>query len=239
MVPLLSELKMKFDPAYLGKMYQDFNNRYFGGELPGVQVTEKKSKNILGAAEARVQYRDGRKASKVPPEWVTVTGVWISNSYNMTPEQVEKIMLHEMVHVWCYSQGIIKTLGDASHGREFKTKRDEIASASGLDIPMAESSDVFEVDGLDNMTHYGLKLTDGSNRVYWLRISKRLYDDIDTLQNAARRYRVNTLERFITKGSSSMFQMQERRKPERFLSFKKSEHEKDVIDSIVSIEEIQ
>lgn len=236
--PLLMEQKMKYDPAYLGKMYASFNSRYFGGELPGVHISEKRSKNILGAAEATVQYRNGRKEPKVPPEWVTVTGIWLSNSYNMTPEVIEKIMLHEMIHVWCYSQGIIRTFGDPSHGLEFKKKRDAIAKASGLDIPMAETKDAVEVDGVEGMIHYGAKFTEKSGKVYWLRLSKRAYDDIEGLRKFVDRYRDAKIERFVTKGSSVMFSLPERRKAEKFVSFRNPEHEKDLVNNIIKIEPI-
>lgn len=230
----------RYEPGQLTNLYHTFNKSYFDGALPNIEVTEKKSKNVLGAAEATVRYRNGRKTNRVPPEDIETKGIWISNTYTMTPEQVEKILLHEMIHVWCYSQGIVRTIGDPGHGMEFEKMRKQVSAASGYDVPKKESSDILAVDNVDSMVHYGAKFTEkhgGNERVYYTRLTKNAYDDLEAMKKQEERLRA-PIERFTTQGSMSMFRMPERRKIGSWGSFSDPELAKKLEDSITFIETI-
>lgn len=125
--------------------YDEFNRLYFGGELPRIPLAFRPLKNFGGAVKAKVMpigpathpalVRLGRpkyQAGELNRESLNMV---ISSTYVRTQKQFDEILLHEMIHVW---EMAIAGVYYENHGPTFLKKRDEVAKASGIDIPLTE-----------------------------------------------------------------------------------------------------
>jgi uncharacterized protein YqgQ len=111
-------------------LYDKFNRLYFDGRLPSIPVIFKSLKNVGGQAIASIN-----SVTKV----VTVKGIQISSFIERSDDYLQAILLHEMIHVDLYIQGVINTFGDRSgHGLEFKLKMRDVEQKSGIKIPLVD-----------------------------------------------------------------------------------------------------
>lgn len=136
---LLQEAKVN-DMNLASRLYADYNTKYFGGKLPsGIEISEKSIKGSYAIASASVVRKKYERIRNIEPSNVQVKGIYFSNYYKLTEEQMKGILLHEMIHIYLFSNGVIKTTGGPSgHGREFEEVRSKISSASGIKIPISE-----------------------------------------------------------------------------------------------------
>lgn len=132
------------DKVDLRREYNKFNAKYFNGELPNIKLTWSKTKSAGGQAVGL---------------WNKLTGVIIpkeikiSTFLEMDRDRFDKIMLHEMVHIWQYVNGINER-EKRGHGRTFQQKAKEIGNKAGIIIPLTEDISGMEVSEDVKATQY-------------------------------------------------------------------------------------
>lgn len=89
--------------------FEVFNNKYFNGELPAIQIKLNHTKRALG------QFC-WDNTGWFPKIWIT-----ISTYYDRPIRDVQNTLLHEMIHYWQYEKSY-----QLGHGRTFKQKAREI-----------------------------------------------------------------------------------------------------------------
>lgn len=153
----------------LVKMFQEFNKKFFKGELPEVEIkiTNKDTKDSKGVAgsfnyppEAKVggktfKLKDLRKKGNALKDLdKTVYEFIVQNSYIEVPKDCVKkgkyycaaILLHEMTHE--YIELISHSSDTDMHGKDFKKKIDEINKKSNNEyrVPYEEVPDILKSD---------------------------------------------------------------------------------------------
>lgn len=101
----------------LQKVYDDFNQHLFGGELPGALIVmTRKGRSFGHYSPGRYTNRDGLFADEISlnPEYFPVRAV----------EEILSTLAHEMVHQWQFHFGNDVRMG--YHDKEFAGKMREI-----------------------------------------------------------------------------------------------------------------
>lgn len=94
-------------PEQIISIYKNFNKLYFDNELPlPNEVQFKCVKKFLGQFSWKGTYKNGGTCI-----------LRMSTAYHFTDFEIEKVIIHEMIHVWQWVHGY----RDA-HGRTFKLK---------------------------------------------------------------------------------------------------------------------
>jgi hypothetical protein len=135
-------------PNYnLQAKYDEFNTKFFNGELPKIPLVWRVMKNVGG----HVKYSLIRKGPPPDPRMVRAGLVskykntelkqdsmklTMSSTQMKTEEQFDGVLLHEMVHVWFVS--IVHDY-DMNHGSAFVKKIKELSAISGIDIPLRDT----------------------------------------------------------------------------------------------------
>lgn len=117
--------------------FEEFNVRYFGGELPVPALSTGMSRTRLGS----MSWRKERCVSRL----VTGYSIRLSNYYDIDETDFKSVLLHEMIHLYIVSQGIKDT---SPHGIEFQRKMQEInadgwrisVSARMAEVPVTKRS---------------------------------------------------------------------------------------------------
>jgi len=125
---ILSHLKLK---------YAEFNELYFDGKLPVVPIIWGTMKNSGAAVKLNVITHLGKK------HYMHGTMKMVfSNKYKRSAEQLEPLLLHEMVHVHVIAidEDVVEM-----HGRKFMTKLKQVSAASGVDIPLVDTTKELEL----------------------------------------------------------------------------------------------
>ncbi len=120
--PILSHIQHK---------YEEFNNRYFKGELPQIPIRWKKLKRASAVVEFTAATVKGKK-TYIPNTMV----MSFDTTYVRTKEEYEPILLHEMIHVYDVA---IRNDVIANHGAQFLAKRRELSARTGIDIPLTDN----------------------------------------------------------------------------------------------------
>jgi predicted SprT family Zn-dependent metalloprotease len=110
-------------------MYDAINQKAFGGSLPRI-VPKINNRLKRAAAYAKVQLSKDRKTTIGTPT------IEISGYYEFNDEELYGIIAHEMIHVWCYVNGII----DEVHGPRFQTKAREVGTKLGITVPKSHDA---------------------------------------------------------------------------------------------------
>lgn len=190
----ISEL-LESAPDYdLQGRYDEFNRLYFGGELPRIPVSFKPLKTVGGKVEFSVQGQKNdprlirlgapkyKHASMVPGSMKLV----ISSAYLRVPADIDAILLHEMIHVW--EAAVAKVFGE-NHAITFLNKRKELIAASGIDIPLTDSTKGLElVNAAVQAVGVILKPLSGGRHAYMMMTVaavKRSLPDIQELYQGA------------------------------------------------------
>jgi len=126
------------------KYYDKYNTLYFEGKLPkNLPIAERSLKNAVAQVEATVlaSTYDRKFSNKIEPDKIDIKQLTISSSFLLSEEQLQGILLHEMVHIKLFTEGIFQTHGsNKSHGLEFLVMRRELQQRSGIHIPTTETS---------------------------------------------------------------------------------------------------
>ncbi|MDP6426354.1 MAG: SprT-like domain-containing protein [Dehalococcoidia bacterium] len=107
----------------LKQLYRKWNDKLFNGELPEVPIVTKDLKN----AGAQVKMRRFRSTGEIISQVIE-----FSSRYKLPPELLDKLMIHEMIHIFLTLTGHPKE----QHGARFKKKAKELGNKVGFEIPM-------------------------------------------------------------------------------------------------------
>lgn len=147
----------------LKELYSKFNKMLFNNELPtNFPVRWNNSKNAAGLVRYGTQIDD--EGNKVLTRIVSLS---ISRALDHDVHDIEATMVHEMIHVWLKTQGIIDTTGgDTAHGIEFQEKRKELENIWGYEIPDTEDVTHKKVATDKKESVWGVVLADKSGKYY-------------------------------------------------------------------------
>lgn len=112
------------------EIYDKMNRLVFDGKLPQVPFVIRQMKNNVGLVSFKY-------LGRTP----FVTEFAISKNYDFTPEQLQRIVLHEMIHVWEVQNNVGL---DVAHGRHFEREMERIKSM-GYDVSPTEKSTDLEI----------------------------------------------------------------------------------------------
>jgi len=129
-------------PRELCKKYIEFNDRYFNGELPYLEISQFKVRNVqnwIGLTEIRV-CKPNKYSNKL--SWAYIKAISVSIRYERSELVYLTTLLHEMIHV--YQACVLSIEGD--HGRTFIEKMDAINSY-GWKVSTKETDEEFEQRG--------------------------------------------------------------------------------------------
>lgn len=152
------------------RMYANFNAKYFDNKLPrNLTIKWFNRKGLGGAAGAKVR-RTKRRGFPDKVEIVEISFIAISKIYERNESGIEEIMIHEMIHVWLYTQGVFDTTGrDKQHGLEFQLKKREVEPKFGRAIPDSEKvSDLnLSTESETNKREFGIVLYYSNRSKSW------------------------------------------------------------------------
>ena len=135
------------DDVDLIQRYRHFNDLLFDGKLPEIPVIWASLKNVGGVAEgksrrdpskpepSRLAIRYGRADKRAHHTLVADSiRIRISSLYKRSALAIDKILIHEMIHVLMFTTG---HLGEG-HGNLFKAELRRCSKIVGYEIPMKD-----------------------------------------------------------------------------------------------------
>jgi hypothetical protein len=147
--------------------YRHFNDLLFDGTLPEIPVIWASLKTVGGVTEAQ------RKVDPTKPmpdprlvrlgredkfaNWVIIPGtlrIRISSLYRRSALAIDKILIHEMIHVHLIVTG---HMGE-QHGTLFQAERRRCGRIVGYDIPLKDKVEDGELSGDVKIRPYGVIL---------------------------------------------------------------------------------
>ena len=124
-------------------LFNKLNSEYFSNELPlPRKIVFKKVKSYLGQFSYKNDFPDEHY-------WLS-----FSTSYKMTDFELEKVLIHEMVHVWQWFNK--KDLG---HGVSFKRKASEINLITNNKYNIARCTSIKDNHTIGNKIFEGFVIT--------------------------------------------------------------------------------
>lgn len=108
---------MKPGITYVRKKFDEFNKICFDGQLPTIPIRMSTARNYIGSV--RYQVKRNLTGQIVYSDFV----LRISTRFDLSEAEVEDTILHEMIHLYVYSNGIQDT---APHGEVFRRMMDEL-----------------------------------------------------------------------------------------------------------------
>lgn len=120
---------MKVDKAYLEDKFREYNAEIFGSSLEPVEIRLSKAKSFLG----KLQYRYVRNI------FGKITGlkdvvIRINTRYELSEEELQDTLIHEMIHWYIISHGIKDT---STHGKYFRSMMADINSRFGRHVTVS------------------------------------------------------------------------------------------------------
>ena len=119
------------DLEYIQKAFDRYNALCFRGELPGIRLELSRARTYLGRyEEKRPQVRFlGRRFSLPTAEPQRL--IRISTAFDLTPEQQDDVIIHEMIHYYLAWKGLADRV---PHGPHFRQLMEAINSRFGRHI---------------------------------------------------------------------------------------------------------
>ena len=119
------------DLEYIQKAFDRYNALCFRGELPGIRLELSRARTYLGRyEEKRPQVRFlGRRFSLPAAEPQRL--IRISTAFDLTPEQQDDVIIHEMIHYYLAWKGLADRV---PHGPHFRQLMEAINSRFGRHI---------------------------------------------------------------------------------------------------------
>ncbi len=117
---------MRANRVFVLEKYEEFNRECFAGTLPVVPLNISRSRRALGCLKFR--RRGGRCYDY---------SIWISNRLDMPQEVIEDTIIHEMIHLYIYVNGLKDT---SAHGKIFRTMMEAINTRHGRRITVSHRS---------------------------------------------------------------------------------------------------
>lgn len=113
------------------KVFDQCNDSYFGGEIESPSIFELWTchKKCVGWVRAVWNKKNKRY----------VSALHISSRYRWTPANLQKVIVHEMIHLYLRDYMIPLTFWERlfpalQHGKDFRNKMNELNEKFGLDI---------------------------------------------------------------------------------------------------------
>jgi hypothetical protein len=151
----LSEMAVAPKNIDLEKRYDYWNKKVFGGLLPKIPITWMKSKSAGGRAKASIRITSAVSSQVVP------SGIELSEYIIGDPDELDKILLHEMIHI----QVFMSSRPRDGHGFMFEKFRKEAIEKSGIDIPIKEDVSEWKfTDNLKTKPIIMMVITDGATK---------------------------------------------------------------------------
>lgn len=127
-------LEMSKDEYHLQSKFSHFNNLLFDGKLPDIPLkwSNRRTGVMGGVCRATVD----TKTHKVDVKEIEISSLWREAG---TEEEIDGLLIHEMIHAWCFlniSYTVLRIAG--GHGTFFMTKREECQSKTPIPIPVSE-----------------------------------------------------------------------------------------------------
>ncbi|WP_077196240.1 SprT-like domain-containing protein [Prevotella ihumii] len=126
---------MELTIDYLHEAFDKYNHLYFKGELTKPTLKLSKAKTTLG------QLRFKRKKSFGRTTLYDFT-IAISTYYNLSQEEIDDVIIHEMIHYYIRNKGIQDT---SPHGEVFCRMMNAINKQYGRHITISERRATYEV----------------------------------------------------------------------------------------------
>lgn len=185
---------------FLQSRYQYFNKLLFDNSLPNIPIFQKPLKNAGGAAKAKLyknpnkpipnirRVRLGLEDKLSNVEIVPGTlHIVISSLYKRENHQIDKILVHEMLHIYFYTNGMLSE----SHGSRFRKKAADFERICGFEIPLEDNIDDLDFSSDVKIKHIGVMLSTSSKKdVFAMSIFniQFLKENIVYLKDMFRRY---------------------------------------------------
>jgi hypothetical protein len=146
MIQKYSQLTNDIRKTNLTALFRELNRKYFDNKVPEVPITWAGISKAYGQAHATMIVSPNGAVKEVQ-----LKGIKISNKYQFTPELLEKIMLHEMIHVHLMNQvpsNAPKWLMREYAGHEgyFQNEIRRLKYL-GVDVPLSEDIEDVPVSG--------------------------------------------------------------------------------------------
>lgn len=143
------EKVMVLTQSYAKQRFDHWNATLFGGKLPDVPIEIKRMKGASGRTTTNI-IRNG----PLVPGWITrgrlanneqVTGYKIDfdNMFKLTPEQIDGVILHEMIHLW---MSAVAGRPREGHGPEFMAKLAQLSRMVSFKIPLTHDAGELEMN---------------------------------------------------------------------------------------------
>lgn len=120
-------MNVEFTEEYLEQAFEYYNELIFEGKLPVPWLRWSHSKTRLGVMKYKGMSKLGRTR-------ICDFTISISDYYELTKEQLEDVLIHEMIHLSILSAGIEDT---SPHGIVFRGMMDKINRTFGRDITIS------------------------------------------------------------------------------------------------------
>lgn len=128
--------------------FNRFNERIFGGRLPRIPLRVSSAATRAGS----FSHRTSRSRSGI----VHTRSISISSAFDLEPDALDDVIIHEMIHYWIDLYGPRET----PHGPAFRAMMDEINRTHGRNIsirlsatPEASRKPRFVGDGATRRTY--------------------------------------------------------------------------------------
>jgi len=196
------------DIALAKRLYPEYNAKYFDSECPpGLSIKERYlGKDILALVDTNIL---GKRTARTDSKNVEFVGLFFNNKFQLSEEQLKSLLLHEMIHVWLFSQGIIRTADGSYHGKEFKEKLSQVSSESGIQVFDTENSTEIQIsDKFLSKPIYGLFIRyQGKNSI--VRLSSKMWTSemrqlVDWAESLSKRFQAKECWFFEVSNMESM-----------------------------------
>lgn len=114
---------MTFTKTYLKELYKKCNHQFFNDELPKTGLSFRIDHSIHNLAGCYFSTKNDK---------INAT-IYFSDMYEWNEQYLERIMLHEMVHISLYCAN---KKADSKHGKRFKEVCKQINTKFGVDVPL-------------------------------------------------------------------------------------------------------
>jgi len=146
---------IEFADYNLEAKYKDFNQKYFGNNLPNIPVVWARLKGVGGVTRAMTL--GGGYVLKPDSLYIQ-----ISNILNRSELSLDAVLIHEMIHVYFISIGDFKE----GHGYKFIAMAKNITSKAGFNIPLKDEIEEFGVSDMSKVKAVNVILAKNNTGTY-------------------------------------------------------------------------
>lgn len=113
---------MRPDPLYLYRKFKEYNELYFEGQLPPIELRTDTALRRLGA------FLYPKRCQDRNPETVKRCRISVNRRYDLPESEVEDTLIHEMIHYYVWYHRLD---GEPPHGPAFCRQMERINALSG------------------------------------------------------------------------------------------------------------